>query len=445
LSVQPTKICPICGTENLAQAKFCQECGGALGNIQASNSPAKGQADHDHGRFGGSDLVERELPWVRGNIIVVGVALLLIGVVSYILWINSPLANVPLTPEASITTSPTLIDVVATPSASPSPRPNLFLPTVTPAPPTVTVTPTLGPCEIAVTTGDSLISIIGRCGHRDLDVIAEVLELNELSDTSVLQVGQVIQVPRPTATVDPNITPTGTPEGAADNSAVVNLLFAAGADGVPTLTPSPSPTLLPGIQWYNVQEGDDIILVALRFGANLEVLSQLNPEITFSQCDFSSGSGGENCQVQLFTGQQMRVPAPTPTPTIQPTASGSETPTPTATATYNAPQLLSPGDRTFFRRTDLITLRWVATGTLAADEVYRIRLTEVESEQTHFLDTRDTFVIVPATLQGEAGRRREFSWQVSIIEEENPETARFLTDSRRFTWEDIPLTATPQE
>ena len=80
-----------------------------------------------------------------------------------------------------------------------------------------------------------------------------------------------------------------------------------------------------------------MILIALQHDTTVKTLSDLNPEIDFSLCDFSSDYGGPECTVQLRYDQRIRVPAPTPTMTPIPTASGSETPTPSPTATFNAP------------------------------------------------------------------------------------------------------------
>jgi hypothetical protein len=151
----------------------------------------------------------------------------------------------------------------------------------------------------------------------------------------------------------------------------------------------PTATLQPGVAWHTVIKDENIIMIAVEYGATLRVLSELNPEITFSQCDFGLGTGGENCVVQLYEGQQVRVPAPTPTPTIQPSPNGNETPTPTATATFNAPTALSPSDRAFFTKDALVTLRWVATGSLGPGQAYLVRVIDETANKSYEATSQD--------------------------------------------------------
>src|SRR5690606_25896060 len=55
---------------------------------------------------------------------------------------------------------------------------------------------------------------------------------------------------------------------------------------------TPTPTLQPGIAFHTVQSNENIIVIGTQYGANVEILSQLNPEIAFSQCDFGLDFGG---------------------------------------------------------------------------------------------------------------------------------------------------------
>jgi LysM repeat protein len=290
---------------------------------------------------------------------------------------------------------------------------------------------------------NTLIGIISTCGHRDLDVMDEVLELNGLADASALSLGQVIEVPRPTPTTDPNQALTAeagdgdTETSSSGGSSFSSVLFADGADGLPTFTPTVPPTLPPGIQWHTVVKDETIISVVNRYGAGVEVLSQINPEMTFSQCEFNADMpyGGPSCTVMLFEGMRMRVPAPTPTPTLSPTPSGSETPTPSPSPTFNAPNLVSPGNRVLFTRGELVTLRWRGTGTLAPDDVYRVTVRNLETGITYETTTRDTALILPREWQERDGSRYNYEWQVSVVNQNTPDTPRFFTETRIFTWE----------
>ena len=337
-------------------------------------------------------------------------------------------------------------------TASHTPKPTIILATVTPGPPTpepsstpsptptATISPTPEPCIQKVAAGDDLITLAFRCGHRSLDVIDLILELNNLSDAGKIQIGQEIVIPWPTPTEDPNAVATEV----SGNTDSAETAMVAMADGnAPTETPmpfdpfgpSPTWTLQPGVMWHQVEPGETIISIAVEYGANVEILSQLNPEITFSQCDFGLASGGGSCIVNLYQGQLMRVPAPTATPTLPPTPSGSETATPTATATFNAPSLLSPDDRAFFARDQLVTLRWIATGPLTAGQTYRVQVENLTTGAFHAIDSQELFTIVPVDWQGADNQRYEYRWTVSVIDINRPGEPTYTTEPRTFIWE----------
>lgn len=449
MDASPQKTCRACGAANPPQARFCNNCGAALATNGTSQQDPTTAPAYDP-RFGENDLIEADTSWAAGLYIfgTLMVALVLgCGAVALI-------GTGQLSPAAFTggNNPPTATADNAAPAAVPlvtnTPRPTRQFATVTPAPPTATATPTEGPCTREVTTNaptNTLIGIISTCGHRDLDVIDEVLELNGLADASALSVGQVIEVPRPTPTTDPNLALTAEAGGdtnEADTSSsggnsFSSVLFAEGADGLPTFTPTVPPTLPPGIQWHTVVKDETIIAIVNRYGAGVEVLSQINPEMTFSQCEFNVDMpyGGPSCTVMLFEGMRMRVPAPTPTPTLSPTPSGSETPTPSPSPTFNAPNLVSPGNRVLFTSGELVTLRWSGTGTLAADEVYRVSVRNLGNGVTYETTTRDTALILPREWQERDGGRHDYEWQVSVINQNTPETPRFVTETRIFTWE----------
>lgn len=445
------KLCQVCDTPNPAHARFCNHCGAALA-IMGTTPNADGKNNkvgmYDP-LYGEADLLETAQNWRSGIYVFTGLFVFL-GLVGFGVWLflnasmptdgaQDPLSTPSLTPD---------VNALEAPLATPTPRPTLNLVTVTPAPPTSTPLPTPGPCERVVQANDTLIAIIASCGYTSLDVMSEVLELNGLADASQLRLGQVIQVPRPTATPDPNAAPTEPSDDAqsssSSGSSFSSVLFADGAEGLPTFTPSPSPTLPPGIMFHRVQRGEDVSTLYYTFGASVEILAQLNPEMTFSQCEFTSALplGGASCTVILIEGMQLRVPAPTPTPTLSPTPSGSETPTPQPTATFNAPSLVSPGNRVLFTRAELITLRWRGTGSLSTSEVYRVRVRNLSTGITYSVDVRDTFLIVPTEWQEKDGQRYDYEWQVSVIDLNNPDNVLFQTETRIFTWEALPASNT---
>lgn len=445
---QSYKICPICKTPAHRNATVCSTCGAGLSDVEPVGEKVvhNGSKPLYDPRYGENDLYEGQLSR-RSDVYFVGIlltlailvcggGLLLVGprIVSLISpgsAVNALVTNTPV---------PTRGGAVVPPTAGPTntPRPTLQLSTVTPAPPTPTETPTQGPCMQTVVSGDTLFALAGRCGHRDLSIIDVIVEMNDMDSPESLQIGQEIVIPWPTPTVDPNSIPTQAPQ--EDEAA-----FADPEDGS-TLAPAEvalrtssiigTATLQPGVGWHQVQANENIITIAFQYGADVEILSQLNPEITFSQCDYGSPTGGPNCIVNIYVGQQIRVPAPTPTPTIPPTPNGSETPTPSATPTFNAPSLTQPGDRSIFRQNQLITLRWVATGTLGRNQVYRVHVSDTTIGADYQADTQDLYLIVPEAWQGqELARRHEYVWYVSVIDRDRPDDPIYETVPRSFSWE----------
>jgi LysM repeat protein len=289
-----------------------------------------------------------------------------------------------------------------------------------------------------VLPNDSLIVMVQRCGHRDLAVIDLVLELNNLEQAEYIQIGQILEIPWPTATPDPNEQAAPTVEGESSGEGEPSQdTSSSGAVAVnlSVTRVDPTATLQPGVQWHQVVLGEDIISIAQRYGANIRIMSELNPQVTFSQCDFGAFGGGAQCIVQIYEGQFLRVPAPTPLPTLSPTPSGSETPTPTATATFNAPSALSPDNRMLFRSAEFVTLRWVASGSLAPEQTYRVRVEDLTTGTVYSGDTLDLFFIIPQEWQGRDSRRHEYEWSVSVIDLDNPDDPYFTTETRTFTWE----------
>ena len=453
---QGYKICPICGTPSHRNATMCSTCGTSLSEVEVvsekrqrtsqSSTEKTANSRYDR-RYGETDLLEGELHR-RSEVYIFGGALVLlavvcVGVIAFAgaRWLLPAAADTP-TPNP-IATQPVIVLETNTPPPTP------VLATVTPPPPTATNTPTPGPCTHRVATGDDLISIAWDCGHRSLDVMPLILELNNLTSPEMIQVGQEIMVPWPTeegAPTEPPQEDASDELGGATTDEAGDIFSEDSAQALPGLelasvptqgtpTIAPTETLLPGIEYYTVQPNENILSIVYSYNTSVQVLSQLNPEITFSQCEFGSPVGGPECSVMIYAGQQIRVPAPTPTPSLSPTRSGSETPTPTATPTFNAPSAISPADRTLFVRGDLITLRWVGTGTLSEGETYRVRVEDLTTGQVHTSDTTDLSFILPSDWQGQDGQRHDYRWSISVIRSDDPDRPLYTTEPRLFTWE----------
>ncbi len=432
----PQKTCPICSTSNQPSAAICWNCGTTLRDtptqqpIQAPSQQTNLAYDFRHGE---TDLYEPELNSVaRQYSLVMGLILV---------FLVAAAATVTLIPTALSATA-AMFETADT--ATPSPWPTSNRPTVTPAPPTtsptltltptatLTPTPTPEPCYQEVQAGDVLYAVVARCGHQSFDVLPIVVETNSLRDANSISQGQRLEIPWPTPTGDTNlIEPTDNPgEESAANDADISDPFSENFDALFV----PTPTLQPGIQFHTVVEGENMIAIAVQYGANVEILSQLNPEIVFSQCDFGTDFGGPRCSVSLNQGQLVRVPAPTPTPTIPPTASGSETPRPTITATYNVPSVQSPEDRSLFQSTELITLRWSPTGTLSERQAYLIRVEDQTAGVVYTASTIETSFVIPSAWQG-VGERHDYAWTISVINEDDRGNPIFTSETITFVWE----------
>ena len=427
----PRKICPICAARQHPNAAVCSTCGTALDDVepqrpQSHDRPSMryddlyGEADLFEGaarRFGRTGTAA-----LLAVVILTGIGLVIVAIAASSDEGPRPTALMPspTRPQRpTVTWSP--------PTASPAPSPTLTLR------PTETDTP--APCIQRVTAGDTLIHIILRCGHNTRAIIPTVVALNRLADEARIQIGQDIVVPWPSPTDDPQTRPTHTPESAALPTG------ARPEDGLTLLAfdfdpfaPTATATLLPGLMWHTVQPDENMILIAAQYRANAKTLSDLNPEIAFARCDFGLAYGGPDCIVNLYQGQLMRVPAPTPTPTMAPTLSGKETPTPRPSPAFNLPHAISPPDQTFFDRLEQVTLRWVATGRLAANEVYRVAVSDVESDKAFTADTNELFLIAPLEWQAPDAQRHNYVWQVSVFNTET-KNALLSTEPRTFVWQ----------
>jgi hypothetical protein len=411
------------------------------------NSESRAASQNYQHQYGETDLSEATLRW-RGGTYLFGALLAVITLVcaGVVLSLGSRF-NSPSGTSSNIGT----FTLVPTRGSAPeeivtnTSRPTLNLPTVTPAPPTATFTETAaptetpGPCVQQVLEGDDLYALVSRCGHQHYeDIINQVVEINGLDDPSRIQIGQTLEIPWPTPTLDPNAVITEEVNITEETSSGINVAENVGLDSAEVfagLSPAPTETLQPGVMWHRVLKDENIIVIAYQYGANVEIMSQLNPEIPFSQCDFGLDAGGAACTVPLFEGQLIRVPAPTPTPTLSPTPSGSETPTPTITPTFNAPTALSPDNRASFGRDNLVTLRWVATGTLAAGQAYRVEVTDQTTGSFYSANTQELFFILPEGWQGQDTEQHEFRWTVSVINTGDPTNPIYTTEARMFRWQ----------
>jgi len=446
---QAQKRCPICETTNPRKAAYCMNCGASLTHAEVeirdgvARPVSTGRYDF---RYGETDLSEDGLR-AKARIyfaVIVGV-LMVAAAVLLVFWIrpsfSPPLTQTPVpTPTLNVTLTPsaTLALVTVTqgpPTLTPSYTPSE---TFTPAP-----TGTPEPCMQTVGAGEGMLALISRCGHIHLDVIPLVVTMNGLNDENDLRAGQSIAIPYPTPTVDPNsVAPT------ADSSTGglgTDIVMASSGGGLSiddiratqAVDPFfiPTATNPPGVGNYTIVNNDSIIEIITRYNTTLDTIDKLNPEMDFLQCEMGLTFGGPACIVPIYAGQSIRVPIPTQTPTLTFTPNGSETPTPTATPTFNAPEVQSPDNHAYFRRDEIITLRWAASGTLADGEAYFLTVQNLTEGAAFTAETRELFWVIPKEWQGVQAVQLEYIWTVAIVPQGDPDSARHITAPRNFTWE----------
>ncbi len=428
------KVCPICETRNQRHAAICATCGTTIADIepQASNQERDlGESAYDF-RLGETDLAEDSLSLI-GRVLSIILFLLLVlatGGIGFVALSSrtsdmaSAGAGSQPTAKPTRVAGPTVTQGRPTATYTPSP-----IPTSTP-----TLTSTPAPCLRKVEPGDSLIGIVTRCGHRNLDILPTVMHLNNIADEALIRVGQEIMVPLPSPTRDPAATDAPSSASQIDSAAADALSIPVALLAFDPLSPTETPTLLPGLMWHIVQPDENMIGIAVQYKTDAKVLSDLNPEIDFQLCEFGLAYGGPECTVQLWQGQMMRVPAPTPTMTAIPTSSGSETPTPLPTATFNAPIAQSPPNEAFFSAQEQITLRWVATGRLAETDVYRIEVTDTDTSASYSAETRELFHIIPDSWQPQEQNSHYFTWTVSVLDA-NSGGVSHTSAERSFVWQ----------
>ena len=385
--------------------------------------------------------------------------------------VDTPTAPAAPTATATNTLAPLPTDTptstaTATPTATEEPS----------ATPTETYTPTPEFCCVTVLEGDTLIPIVGRCGHLEWQAVAgTVVAINDNVQSQDLlpPPGAEICVPWPTPVggAPPEPPPEGGEGGDAgavpEGQAVGAVATATGAGEEPppqpaaTETPLPPPTDIPitlslrglasvaqapqteasptatptvFLQEYTVRSGDTMIGVAYNANTDVAMLATLNPQLDWSSCNFSNPGGGPGCNPPLFENQRLSVPAPTYTPTLSPTPSGSETPTPTPTP--YAPVLLSPADGARFGPDGVVVLRWVPIGVLRAEETYLVHVEDQDTGNVYELRTRLNQSVLPAQARPADGRAHTFMWTVVVARE--GEDVDVLSgprfEVRSFTW-----------
>lgn len=250
---------------------------------------------------GAQRQVENALPGISLQAIVSGV--LALGALAVVVWLIRPQTD--LATALANTATPTItapIQQAAEPSATATP-------TVSPAPsntPTVASTPTAtvapsetpSPVTYTVVRGDNPASIAAEFGIS----VEELFSLNNLTEDSLLQIGQVLIVSMPE---QESTDPTAAPATASPRKHVV-------------------------------AEGENLFLIASKYGLSSAALAEANqmaPDDLLSIGQELVIPGGDEQPTEAPTAMPTDAPTDTPEPTATFTATPEPTPSPQATPT----------------------------------------------------------------------------------------------------------------
>jgi LysM repeat protein len=343
----PTKLCPVCGTRLAENATRCVVCGSEF-----SATPKQKKKMEKAVQPARMPSVTLSLPVALGLL----AAFLVVGAggVYFSLKTTGKLPDPTISP--TVTTTPTL---TLTPTET-------LVPTET-----ATVTPE-PPLDYTVQSGDTCGSIALLYGSS----VPAIIELNHLNSTCTnLRVGQVVKVPKPTATPPP--PPTQTLEPAAATRAACEVVE------------------------YTVQSGDSLSTIAKNYGVSQQAIKDFNGLSTDS----------------VFLGSILKIPLCQRAPTAGPS------PTPTTPPPYPAPNLLLPADGAMFTvSNESVVLQWASIGSLRQNEMYQVTVLDVTdlnvtsgSDRKIIEYVNDTKFIVPSSFRPQDNSAHTIRWWVTTV------------------------------
>ncbi len=283
------------------------------------------------------------------------------------------------TPEAEAIVAQASLQVLLSPSATPTPEPSP-LPTETEAlldTPTLTLTPapthTLQPPrEHTISVGDTLFGLALQYRVS----LESILAVNGMTQNSPIIAGQPLLVPWPTA------TPPLVPVGMEFNG---ELVIADPTD----------------CRRYEVVSGDSLNAIAARADVDYDLFLLVNRLTS----DSIIQPGDTICIPEIVYGATLQpTPGPSPTPSLTPLPPG--------------PSLLYPvQDAAIEQPAGVITLQWVALHDLAGDEWYMVELTDMNELASASWRgfTRDTAFQVPSSWRPAVADTHQMRWRVSLV------------------------------
>jgi LysM repeat protein len=378
-SSQKSQICPTCGTRLSENAARCLVCGTELTAKAATKSKTEG--------MGASRMPEitLSLPMALGAL----TAVLLIGalVVYLILSSGATGATISQPTDAGTPTATPTITVTATETLPPT-----DIPTFTPLP----------PFDYTVRTGDTCGIIASNFSVS----VQSIVVANNLPSTCIINVGQNLKIPYPTATPAP--PPTDVPNQATQTAQACEKVQ------------------------YTVQANDTLGIIAANYNVPQDAIK------------FYNGLSSDN----VFIGSTIVIPL------CERFATPGPTPTATPPPPYPAANLLLPADGAAFTlANDVVTLQWASIGTLRENEFYQVTVEDVTSGEGRRLNdyVTDTKYIVPTSFRPEDDLAHVVRWWVTTVrqngvdEQGEPiyESAGATSEERVFSWTGVAVAGTP--
>ena len=321
-----------------------------------------------------------------------GIAIFLAAAGATLLIINRPEEETTLiaagTPvgEVAVSVSPTSSLTPAGPVGTPTP-----IPTATPLP----------PFEHLVLPGEGLIDIVQLYGYRTIDIFDAIIALNGLASPDDVQVGQVLLIPRQTATPGPTPDPDDTqaPAGAVAPVGATSPSIQGG-------DPENRVTSEDGQFWvHTVRPGDSIAQIAFIYDSHVPCILRNNNMLYNAEGEpiIAEGQQINVCIVSTLT--------PTPSPTGDPSNS-TGTPVPT----QDSPLLVAPANGAVFGRAEDVTLQWAVIFPLAEGQYYQVIALDLTGNREFRATTTANAFTLPNELRPPIGQSAQLQWRVVIVE-----------------------------
>lgn len=292
---------------------------------------------------------------------------------------------------------------LSTSEATPTLTPTVTLtPTLTPTGTTAPTWTPLPPLDYTVKANEFCSDIAGVFGVS----VASIIQQNNLDVNCTISEGMALKIPQPTLTPSP--VPSATPEAIIDDADVCT-------NTIPV----------------TVEAGWTLSSIAMNYNVTMASIREFNnmPNDIVQQ--------GEVIIVPLCDRKPTAGPSPTATP-LPP---------------YPAPNLLLPRSGAAFSAADTaVTLQWSAVANLRPNELYRVTIQDLTSEEERILVdyVTDTKYILPTTFRPVAAEPHIFQWSVAIARQINPgdpnpiyEEAGNVSLWRVFSWMGSGASTTP--